>query len=1573
MSSPEDAAGLRRLRDIYAAHLRQYSAQPMLDERMEDSLAGRQADQAAQQFDAELPSRDRDQHFLSSPNPFDPPAAGPAQFADGGWIEPSTTAYFDGGRYSAPNQTFQTPPSDAAALEPPAQVYGEGGLVFGGERLRNLEKWLKNSVLRNNSGAPIVHYHGSAREFDEFDPTKFGTGAGSEPGLFFTSKPQVASRFAELLGGLHGSSYPQNLSDNTGSVYPMYLRAQKPFLSDMVHYDEPQMFDELQQAQELGHDSILFPKMRSSGEAGTVAVFDPRQAKSVFNRGTYDSDDPRFMYARGGPYREPGFHNLPNSMPQSGPMHYGSDSFAGGGRVSYQDLIDELHHFAPRDYSLAGDPPREAPFVQMAREFKESGYNPLKYVADSALRVDSKLKNYLPEVTPLGALETARSFIDPHSRDDYGYPGAVLDGLAIAAAPFSAAGKMMTSGVRGLAMTAPQIVDAATGAYHWLSDDDSSTVHAAEPQHYGEGGKVASNLAKYLKRELLPESSSRLPAYLRFGDWPASERSGNYIDGGYERGVSVYPLHVGPGGVQPEVPASGPVMDLWDRLDDKSTPRYLVEGRAVGRGADGEPLLRDVRKLGPYHESSGLYPSGSEVDQTFWPGASPRQPTSPAPFDNNYAGGGRVSEIGRAIAKMYGSLQGARFEHAGDVANLDRFSDKGLRDLFDPAKSGLLAAMPPSSFQDYALPLPSSSADAVPYPRWKNVPNGTKFSRGDRTQDQYLDKLAQHIQSNGLDEPASLWLHGTILPGTTSIEGHEGRHRMMALDRLGDQSSLVHMLPANQGEMRFDLPDRLEYLQDKYFPRGALTPVYPEPGFDLTNATTLPSDPFAGGGPVHMAEGGFLTQLARHVIGKPSSIRLPSGEMMGAHPIKEFEDVASKFAAKNGNDYPITRYPEFDADRAKKIAQAYDDMKHDPTDPRVKRAYDALIDETMDQYRALKGTGVDFSFLKPGEADPYAATPSLGYKDLIDNGRLKVFPTDQGFGTLNDIQDNPMLRKVGPVGDLPNGTANDAFRIVHDSLGHFGPGNPFFRQKGEERAWNAHARSYSPAALPAATSETRGQNSWVNSGPHAEHNATASGADTVYADQKTGLLPEWAYSPDDTPHYAGGGEVVETGLKKLASWRTRAAQAMEDAKLSLNKGNNKPSDAFVSPDVSPRLQTVDDPRRAMFPLIYSDPRDIAQWARQSLAPDQGKDGAMYRLFGHTRDSLDELSQSNRPFDIPRPSTPDRTPFLAPARGTGSPVSDQVLTRRNAGRILDVLDQGMQDDKLRPMRSWYEMDPLYDYMDQLGVSDRGKQALNARMGVMSPASSPTAEIPRGFMANYLAEHGRLEDFIRYGGLTDEQKQFPGFPQDMESNLGHAYHDSMMPNLIEHEALGRLWPSPDTHKVASYIAATDPISPLWDRPVADSHFARMLGYPDVRGAKTIGSLRQQLTNPEYAAAYPWWNDKVAGAMDERPRDMQALSWGMFGPTTGVRKIGPPKLEMISDYMDEVAKARGIAPEDARDQLLTGEIGGKARGGPVDDFDNQYQSQFYAAGGSVDDDDLLYHPFMFDRGGFFRGQHV
>jgi len=248
--------------------------------------------------------------------------------------------------------------------------------------------------------------------------------------------------------------------------------------------------------------------------------------------------------------------------------------------------------------------------------------------------------------------------------------------------------------------------------------------------------------------------------------------------------------------------------------------------------------------------------------------------------------------------------------------------------------------------------------------------------------------------------------------------------------------------------------------------------------------------------------------------GRPSIVDIPETGRFEARPISEIENAAREYMDARGMDSsPLREYAPVDPARAELIASAYDMMQHDPNNPMVRRAYDAMIQETMDQYKKLRDAGIEFKFLREGMSDPYARSPSLGYKDLIENGQLYVFPTDFGFGSSAafDPSTNPLLKGVGRVGDKPDAVANDAFRAVHDAFGHFGAGNPFFRAAGEERAFQEHARMYSPEARGAMTSETRGQNSWLNYGPYGPQNRTALGADTVFADQKTGLLPPWAY------------------------------------------------------------------------------------------------------------------------------------------------------------------------------------------------------------------------------------------------------------------------------------------------------------------------------------------------------------------------------------------------------------------------------------------------------------------------------
>lgn len=237
-------------------------------------------------------------------------------------------------------------------------------------------------------------------------------------------------------------------------------------------------------------------------------------------------------------------------------------------------------------------------------------------------------------------------------------------------------------------------------------------------------------------------------------------------------------------------------------------------------------------------------------------------------------------------------------------------------------------------------------------------------------------------------------------------------------------------------------------------------------------------------------------------------------------PDPRLVDVAETYAKRAGIDLKRQgEYVEVNEDRARRIADAYEAMEHAPQDPAVKKAYDDLIRQTRDQYDALVKAGYEFTFFD-SETDPYAGNPWNAMRDLRKNQKMAVYGTYDGYGTEGITQgavaDNPMLEGTGLEWPDQNGvlhpvTANDLFRAVHDAFGH-GLEGAGFRARGEENAWQAHARMFTGAAVGAITSETRGQNSWLNHGPYGEQNRTAKMEDTVFADQKVGLMPEWTWT-----------------------------------------------------------------------------------------------------------------------------------------------------------------------------------------------------------------------------------------------------------------------------------------------------------------------------------------------------------------------------------------------------------------------------------------------------------------------------
>jgi hypothetical protein len=248
---------------------------------------------------------------------------------------------------------------------------------------------------------------------------------------------------------------------------------------------------------------------------------------------------------------------------------------------------------------------------------------------------------------------------------------------------------------------------------------------------------------------------------------------------------------------------------------------------------------------------------------------------------------------------------------------------------------------------------------------------------------------------------------------------------------------------------------------------------------------------------------------------------VPAGKKLFNEPNPETAQISEEYKNSKGIEYgPGENITKVDTDRAMKIADAYEALQDSPNDPEVKKAYDALINETLDQFKAISDKGYKIE-LWDGQGEPYASSEEM-IKDLKDNKHMYIFSTEQGFGNepITDKQ-RKQYRFLDDSGfkDVNGKTLlnNDIFRFVHDFFGHSERGNGF-GPVGEENAWDVHARMYSPLARRAMTTGTRGQNSWVNFGPQMrnEDGTLKKKGDEGYlepnqrafAPPKMGLLPE---------------------------------------------------------------------------------------------------------------------------------------------------------------------------------------------------------------------------------------------------------------------------------------------------------------------------------------------------------------------------------------------------------------------------------------------------------------------------------
>lgn len=191
--------------------------------------------------------------------------------------------------------------------------------------------------------------------------------------------------------------------------------------------------------------------------------------------------------------------------------------------------------------------------------------------------------------------------------------------------------------------------------------------------------------------------------------------------------------------------------------------------------------------------------------------------------------------------------------------------------------------------------------------------------------------------------------------------------------------------------------------------------------------------------------------------------------------------------------------------------------EHSPSSLGGSKSYDEFVNKSYNRLR--KDTDRQFDALPvklhfhDGEAD-YKSSGEM-VKDVHHNRNLNVFRG--GDPHSHDVTD--------PKSGL---TFNQKFRAVHDFFGH-AIHNTQFGPKGEEAAWHSHSQMFSDLSVPAATAETRGQNSQVNYTPlnlknlkamkhHGEQAEIAkkngdSVAENIHREQVRTIGRSWNYAP----------------------------------------------------------------------------------------------------------------------------------------------------------------------------------------------------------------------------------------------------------------------------------------------------------------------------------------------------------------------------------------------------------------------------------------------------------------------------
>ena len=152
-------------------------------------------------------------------------------------------------------------------------------------------KWFAGSKMVDGNGAPTVLYHGTQDDVQYFDLThtnRKDTGWAGE-GVYLTDQPKLADAYSLMKKGPVGAN-----------VIPVYASIRNPYMAENALALKAKLraggkeaavkFTEELQAN--GFDGVVLTYPDGTRE---IIAFEPGQVKSIFNRGTWNRQDPMLL------------------------------------------------------------------------------------------------------------------------------------------------------------------------------------------------------------------------------------------------------------------------------------------------------------------------------------------------------------------------------------------------------------------------------------------------------------------------------------------------------------------------------------------------------------------------------------------------------------------------------------------------------------------------------------------------------------------------------------------------------------------------------------------------------------------------------------------------------------------------------------------------------------------------------------------------------------------------------------------------------------------------------------------------------------------------------------------------------------------------------------------------------------------------------------------------------------------------------------------------------------------------------------------------------------------------------